>query len=146
MPRIFHSRWRPPAVLAILLATFGAALIVPIPVVPDIGRAAVHAEVRERLPGWTIQRVEPSWEGGYTVVTNCAGNQVGFQFVPGHGLPGRDAWLHPSNQYARDRLSSVSDHWRYLLWRSDPVDPEELSCHAELARDGDLPAADRILD
>lgn len=146
MSRILRGRWRAPAVIAILLGTFSTALIMPIPTLPDVGRAAVQAEVGERLPGWTIQRLDPSWEGGYTVVTSCAGKQVGFQFVPGHGLPGRDAWLHPSNEYARDRLSSVSDHRRYLLWRADPVEPEALSCQAELARSGDPPVTERILD
>lgn len=146
MPRFLLRRWRAPAVIAVLLGAFGTALVIPIPAVTDIGRAAVHAEVRERLPGWTIQRLDPSWEGAYTVVTSCAGKRVGFQFVPGHGLPGRDAWLHPSNGYARTLLSSVSDHRRYLLWRTDPAEPGALSCESELARSGDLSARDRILD
>lgn len=146
MPRIFRSRWQAPAVIATLLATFAVALIIPIPSLPDVGRAGVTSEVRERLPGWTIQRLDPSWEGGYTVVTSCAGKQVGFQFVPGHGLPSEDAWLHPSNGYAWERLTAVSDHWRYLLWRADPADPEALSCQEELARTGDLPVLERILD
>lgn len=132
--------------IATLLAAFATALIIPIPSIPDVGRAAMHIEVSERLPGWTIQRLDPSWEGAYTVVTSCAGKQVGFQLVPGHGLPAQDAWLHPSNEYARERLSSVSDHRRYLLWRGDPADPEALSCQEELARTGDLPVPERSLD
>lgn len=146
MPRNFAFRWRAPAVIATLLAAFATALIIPIPSIPDVGRAAMQTEVSERLPGWTIQRLDPSWEGAYTVVTSCAGKQVGFQLVPGHGLPAQDAWLHPSNEYARERLSSVSDHRRYLLWRGDPADPEALSCQEELARTGDLPLPERSLD
>jgi hypothetical protein len=146
MPRIFRSRWQAPAVVATLLAAFAIALIIPIPSLPDVGRAAVQTEVSERLPGWTIQRLDPSWEGGYTVVTTCAGKQVGFQFVPGHGLPAEDAWLHPSNEYARERLTVVSDHWRYLLWRADPRRPDALSCQDELARTGDEPIRNRFQD
>jgi hypothetical protein len=146
MPRIFRSRWQAPAVVATLLATFAIALIIPIPSLPDVGRAAVQTEVSERLPGWTIQRLDPSWEGGYTVVTSCAGKEVGFQFVPGHGLPAEDAWLHPSNEYARQRLTVVSDHWRYLLWRADPRRPDSLSCQDELARNGDEPTRTRFQD
>ena len=146
MPRRFAPRWRTPVVIATIAAAFASALVVPIPTLPDGARAVVRAEVSERLPGWTIGRVDPSWEGGYTVVTQCAGKQVSFQFVPGHGLPARDAWLHPSNEYARERLESVSDHWRYLLWRADPDQPEELSCRDELARSGSQPADERNLD
>ncbi len=132
--------------IATLAAAFLTALVIPIPSLPDGGRAAVKAEVRERLPGWTIQRLDPSWEGGYTVVTTCAGKEVAFQFVPGHGLPAEDAWPQPSNDYARARLRTVSDHYRYLLWRDDPADPEALSCQEELARSGELPVHERILD
>ena len=120
MPRIFRSRWQAPAVVGTRLAACAIALNIPSPSLPAVGRAAVLTLVSERLPGWTIQRLDPSWEGGYTVVTSCAGKEVAFQFVPGHGLPAEDAWLHPSNEYARQRLTVVSDHWRYLLWRADP--------------------------
>lgn len=146
MPRIQHRPWRTPTVLATLLAAFVAALLVPIPSLPDPGRATVRAEVEERLPGWRIQRLAPSWEGGYTVVTRCAGRHVGFQFVPGHGLPADDAWIQPSNDYARERLASLSDHRRYLLWRGDPIAPASLSCRQELARSGATPGEQRIFD
>lgn len=146
MPRIHLGRWRTPAVVATLLAAFTTALVIPIPSLPDVGRAAVQGEVSARLPGWTIQRLDPSWEGAYTVVTSCAGKQVGFQYVPGHGLPADDAWLQPSDDYARARLRSVSDHYRYLLWRGDPADPDELSCQEELARTSDIAVHERILD
>ena len=146
MSRLTPSRWRAGAVAAALTAAFLTALLIPIPLLPDVGRAAVEDEVSQRLPGWTIARVDPSWEGAYTVVTACAGKQIGFQLVPGHGLPGRDAWLLPSNGYARERLSAVSDHHRYLLWRADPDDPERLSCHEELARTGDNPVPERKFD
>jgi hypothetical protein len=139
MTRILRSRWRAPAVLASLLAAFLITLVAPIPVVPDAGRATVLGEVSDRLPGWKVQRLNPSWEGAYTVVTSCAGKEVAFQFVPGHGLPSEDAWLRPSNDYARERLRTVSDHYRYLLWRADPRDLDRLSCHDELARTGGVP-------
>lgn len=146
MPRIHTQRWRGPAAFAALAAAFVTALFMPIPSLPDVGRAAVEKEVNSRLPGWTIQRLDPSWEGAYTVVTACAGKEVSFQFVPGHGLPAEDAWLHPSNDYTRSRLSAISDHYRYLLWRDEPRQLERLSCVEELARSGDLPLPERILD
>lgn len=146
MPRSLRSRWRAAAVVGTLVVAFATALVIPIPSLPDVGRAGVRTEIRERLPGWTIRRLEPSWEGAYTVVTSCAGRQVGFQLIPGHGLPADDAWLHPTNDYARERLSSVSDHRRYLLWRGDPADPEALSCREELAQRADAPIRDRRFD
>ncbi len=86
-----------------------------------------------RLPGWTIQRLERSWEGAYTVVTLCAGRQIGFQLVPGHGLPADDAWIQPNDAYSRERLVGISDHWRYLVWYDDPALVSSLSCEEELA-------------
>lgn len=139
MSRILNTRWRAPAVIASLTAAFLVAFLTPIPMVPDVGRATVLGEVSDRLPGWTIQKLDPSWEGAYTVVTSCAGKEVAFQFVPGHGLPPQDAWLRPSNDYTRERLRHVSDHYRYLLWRADPRDLDRLSCSEELARSGDMP-------
>jgi hypothetical protein len=139
MSRILHGRSRPLVVAASLVAAFLIAYLAPIPVVPDLGRATVLGEVSDRLPGWTVQKLDPSWEGGYTVVTSCAGKQVSFQFVPGHGLPAQDAWLRPTNEYTRERLRHVSDHYRYLLWRAEPRDLDRLSCQEVLARTGDLP-------
>jgi len=146
MPRIHTTRWRGPAALAAVAAAFVAALVAPIPALPDAGRTAVEDEVSSRLPGWTIERLQPSWEGAYAVVTNCAGKRVSFQFVPGHGLPRDDAWLQPSNDFTRSRLTAVSDDYRYLLWRGEPRQPERLSCMDELARSGEVPGPERIVD
>lgn len=146
MPRILDGRRRVVAVPALLIAAFLATLAVPIPALPDVGRGSVRAEIAQRLPGWEVQRVDPSWEGAYTVVTTCAGKRVSFQFVPGHGLPSRDAWLRPSNSYARQRLTLVSDHYRWLIWRDEPRDLDRLSCSEELARTGDEPVPERALD
>jgi hypothetical protein len=132
--------------LASLAATFAIALTAPIPSLPDAGRAAVRAEVGDRLPGWTVHRIDRSWEGAYTVVTTCAGREVAFQFVPGHGLPPEDAWLQPNNDYARRHLAITSDHHRYLLWRDDPVDASALSCADEVARTGDASRPDPGVD
>lgn len=129
-----------------LIAALALALLVPIPSMPDAGRAAVRDEVAARLPGWTIQRLRPSWEGGYTVVTRCAGLELDFQYVPGHGLPGRDAWLHPSGPYARERLDELSDHRRYLIWRADPARSRALSCPEQLARLDPVRPTERPLD
>ncbi len=125
-------------VMAALVAAFAIALLIPIPSTPDVGRAAVRAEVRARLPGWTIHRLAPSWESAYTVVTSCAGYNISFQFVPGHGLPADDAWLRPTNGFARERLSTVSDHYRNLVWRAEPAKRDSLSCWELVARAIDL--------
>jgi hypothetical protein len=132
--------------LAALAAAFALMLVIPIPSLPDTGRAVVEERVEERLPGWEVQRLDPSWEGGYTVVASCAGLQLDFQYVPGHGLPADDAWLHPSNAHARERLDTLSDHRRYLLWRAQPERAERLSCAEELARSGIDPTSVRPFD
>ena len=137
MSRLPHRIGRAGIVLASLAGAFVFALTAPIPAVPDSGRANVRAEVDDRLPGWTVARVDPSWEGAYTVVTSCAGREVAFQFVPGHGLPHQDAWLQPNNDYARRHLSITSDHDRYLLWRGNPIDSSALSCADDIAQGGD---------
>jgi hypothetical protein len=121
--------------LASLAVVFLVALTIPIPALPDAGRARVLAEVADRLPGWSVQRIDPSWEGAYSVVTSCAGRELSFQFVPGHGLPRDDAWIQPHNSFARARLGRTSDHTRYLLWRGDRLVPPSVSCFANLARD-----------
>jgi hypothetical protein len=128
-----RRRLRAGASFLALAGVFALSLNVPIPSLPDGGREVVIEEVNERLPGWSIERVERSWEGAYSVVTVCAGREIGFQFVPGHGLPARDAWLQPSDTYSRDRLRGVSDHWRYLVWYDDPALMNTLSCHEEIA-------------
>lgn len=128
-----NLRWRTGTSLLALAAVFALSLSIPIPSLPDNGRQAVLRVVHERLPGWSVERLERSWEGAYTVVTWCAGREMGFQFVPGHGLPAGYAWLQPSDSDARDRLRGVSDHWRYLVWYADPALMNTLSCHDEIA-------------
>ena len=123
-------------VIASLAAAFLVALTVPIPTLPDEGRAEVRAEVADRLPGWSVQRIDPTWENAYAVVTSCAGREIDFQFVPGHGLPREDAWIQPHSSYARTRLAATSDHHRYLLWRGQDVHPASTECAENLARDG----------
>jgi hypothetical protein len=137
MSRIPHRIGRTGLVLASLAGAFAIALTAPIPAMPDSGRATVRAEIGARLPGWTVARVQPSWEGAYAVVTSCAGREVAFQFVPGHGLPHEDAWLQPNNDYARRHLRITSDHERYLLWRGDPADSSALSCADDIAQAGE---------
>ena len=135
VPRLPWRLGRGATTLASLAAVFLVALTVPIPALPDAGRAGVRAEVADRLPGWSVQRIDPSWEGSYSVVTSCAGRELSFQFVPGHGLPRDDAWIQPHNSFARARLSRTSDHSRYLLWRGDRLVPPTVSCFENLARD-----------
>ena len=127
------------ATFAALAGVLAVSLTAPIPATPDDGRETVTRIVRERLPGWIVERVEPSWEGAYSVVTMCAGREMGFQYVPGHGLRPGDAWLQPSDAYSRERLSDISDHWRYLVWYDDPAMIDTLSCREELA--GERPSA-----
>lgn len=124
--------WRYAASLVALVAVLVLSLTVPIPSLPDEGETSVRRVVHERLPGWTVERVNRSWEGAYTVVTVCAGRVLGFQYVPGHGLPERNAWLRPNDAYARERLASTSDDWRDLVWYDDPAIVDALSCQEEL--------------
>ena len=133
MTLLRDSRWRTGASFLALAGVFALSLSVPIPTLPDPGRQSVLREVRERLPGWKVDRLERSWEGAYTIVTSCSGREMGFQFVPGHGLPAGDAWLQPNDSFARDRLRGLSDHWRYLVWYHDPALMNTLSCHEEIA-------------
>ncbi len=131
LPR--HPRLRTGASFLALAGVFALSLSVPIPSPPDGGRESVLREVNERLPGWSVNRIERSWEGAYTVVTLCAGREVGFQFVPGHGLPAQNAWIQPNDAFSRDRLRSVSDHWRHLVWYENPALMNTLSCDEEIA-------------
>ena len=133
MSLLRDSRWRSGTSLIALAAVFALSVSVPIPSLPDTGRQAVMREVNERLPGWTVERIERSWEGAFSVVTRCAGREMGFQFVPGHGLSGGSAWLQPNDSATRDRLRGVSDHWRYLVWYADPALMNTLSCHEAIA-------------
>jgi hypothetical protein len=124
-----------PLAVSLLAGLFGVALLAPMPFTQNTAQAEVIAKVENRLPGWQIVRTTPSWEGAWSVVAWCGGQQLGFQLVPGHGLSPGDAWLHPDNQYARNRLASISDDYRYLVWLSDPIHLRSLSCSKELARD-----------
>ncbi len=94
------------------------------------------ASVERRLPGWHIERARSSWEGAWSVVATCGTLHLGFQLVPGHGLAPGDAWLHPEDRYARERLGSISDSWRALIWFAEPIGDRTrtLSCRQEMAR------------
>jgi hypothetical protein len=135
-----RRQWRLPtsAGLALLAAAFAAALVAPLPVAPNEARAQVMASVERRLPGWQIERAQSSWEGAWSVVATCGTLQLGFQLVPGHGLGPGDAWLHPEDRYARERLGSISDSFRSLIWFAEPLGERHrtLSCRQEMARLG----------
>jgi hypothetical protein len=120
--------------LAILGTALAAAVALPIPTLPDSGRQTIATELSQRLPGWEVERLSPSWEGAYTVVTSCAGHRIDFQLVPGHGLGPDDAWVLPADEYAYERLTTLSDHWRHLIWFGDPAMSHELACRDLLAR------------
>ncbi len=117
-----------------LAALVAGALLAPIPRVGDPGVARVLAAVHTRLPGWSVLSATDTWEGGYAVVASCGARQIGFQYVPGHGLPPEDAWIQPNDQYARNRLQEVSDYATVLVWRARPFADRTLSCRQELAR------------
>jgi hypothetical protein len=106
------------------------------PVTPYAARAEVMASVEHRLPGWSIVRTRSSWEDAWTVVATCGPLQLGFQWVPGHGLSPGDAWLQPEDLYTRSRLAKISDDARFLVWFREPTRPRSLSCGQELARIG----------
>jgi hypothetical protein len=124
--------------MTLLAAAFAAALLAPLPLTPNGARAQVVATVEQRLPGWHIERARSSWEGAWSVVATCGRLRLGFQLVPGHGLRPGDAWLHPQDRYARERLGAISDNWRTLVWFSPPIGLRHttLSCHQEMARLG----------
>jgi hypothetical protein len=125
-------RWRHAPL--ILGAIFAVALWAPIPAAPNTARAQVMAQVEKRFPGWQITRAHSSWEGAWAVVVNCGRLQIGFQLIPGHGLPAGDVWLHPEDPDARTRLATISDDRTWLVWYSDSVRARSLSCRTELAR------------
>jgi hypothetical protein len=143
-----RRRFRPRPGVALLLAAaaLGASLWLPIPSVSDAGRNIVLGQMERRLPGWDVDRVQPSWEGAYTVVATCAGRTLSFQYVPGHGLPRHDAWLTPSDDFARERLRQTSDHHRYLIWYAQPEDAVAFSCSDELARHPEPDSRGAIFD
>jgi hypothetical protein len=132
LPRL--RRGVPLLALGLVLA---AALTMPIPRLGDPGLNRIVGLAQERLPGWSIVRATDTWEGGYALVARCGTRQLGFQVIPGHGLPPEDAWLQPNDSYAQARLAEVSDYPSFLLWRARPVLNRTLSCHDELAREVD---------
>ena len=132
--------------LAALAGVLAVALVIPVPALSDHGRERVGAEVSERLPGWRIDRLDPSWEGAYTVVTSCAGYQLGFQFVPGHGLTPDAAWVLPNDAYARLRLAELSDDRISLIWYASAAQVATYSCGEELALREFMSRGDRIYD
>jgi hypothetical protein len=127
-----------PAAAALLALAFATALLAPLPVAPNQVRAQVIASVERRLPGWQVERARSSWEGGWSVVATCGTLQLGFQLVPGHGLRPGEAWLHPDDGYTRERLGSISDSLRALVWLGSPIGlrTKTLSCRQEMARVG----------
>ena len=135
-----RRRWKLPlpAAIALLALAFATALLVPLPVAPNRVQAEVVANVEKRLPGWHIERAQSAWEGAWSVVATCGTLHLGFQVVPGHGLSPGDAWIHPEDRYARERLGSISDSWRTLVWLRQPIGDQTktLSCRQELARLG----------
>lgn len=127
---------RPPIALGLLAAAFAAALWGPIPVLPDADRDATISRLAQRLPGWEVERLATSWEGATTVVTSCAGREIGFQLVPGHGLSPGSAWLLPDDPYSRQQLGDVSDNRRHLVWYPEGARADALPCDDELAGSG----------
>lgn len=129
------TRLRSVLALPLVAGALVAALVIPIPTAADATRSQLVTQLRHRLPGWEIERLDASWEGGYSVVTSCQGRAIGFQYVPEHGLPVGDAWLQPSDPYSRERLDELSDHYRHFIWYGDPAMTHTLSCSEEVARD-----------
>lgn len=147
MPPVLLRLARQLAVVVALAAIAAGALLAPIPASGNAGESAVATQVEQRLPGWHLVRASESWESAFTVVAECAGRLVGFQYVPEHGLPPGDAWIQPDDQFSRSRLSEVTDSRRYLVWRQRPRTDDALSCREEIARDGGLLATqDRRID
>jgi hypothetical protein len=105
----------------------------PIPATGNAQLNQIVGEVRERLPGWRIVQANASWEGAYTVVAACGARQLGFQYVPEHGLPEGAAWIQPNDAYARNRLEYSSDHPEYLVWYPNPARERTLTCRSQLA-------------
>jgi hypothetical protein len=120
---------------ALLVAAFLGALVFPAPsgAEHNRARAEVEAQVRERLPGWRITTLNESWESAWRVVARCGGEEIGFQYIPEHGLPLGDAWTLPSNETSRTRLRRIADHWKYLIWRQNPDERQSLSCQQAIA-------------
>ncbi|HLY35430.1 MAG TPA: hypothetical protein VKU35_01810 [Candidatus Limnocylindria bacterium] len=125
---------RPAAAVLALGPVLAIALWAPVPHFGDRGAARVVAVVQERLPGWSVPRAVDIWEGGYAVVARCGSSRLGFQVIPGHGLPLDDAWLQPNDTFTRQQLQELSDYPAHLIWSSSSIAPRTLSCREELAR------------
>jgi hypothetical protein len=127
-------RLRRVAALLALGPVLAVALWAPVPHFGNQGTARIVAAVQERLPGWSVLHAVDTWEGGYAVVASCGSSQLGFQVIPGHGLPLDDAWLQPNDTFTRMHLEELSDYPVYLIWRSTPMTGRTLTCRQELAR------------
>lgn len=134
-----------PAALLMLGGVFAVSLLVPIPAAPNTARAEVVERVEAKLPGWEIIRTDSSWEGAWTVVAACGPNRLGFQVVPGHGLPPGDAWIKPEDSYTRTRIPVISDSTSYLVW-FEGHRGRSLPCRSELARPRDATPRGGIFD
>jgi len=117
-----------------LATLFAIAYLAPIPALGNADRAIVVALVNGRLPGWTVEEATDAWEGATSVTLGCGGDEIGFQIVPGHGLPAGMVWLQPTDGSANRILSEVSDYPGYLIWLEKPLTPHALSCQDLLAR------------
>ena len=94
----------------------------------------VVAQVHARLPGWDVVGATDTWEGGFAVVASCGRQEMGFQVVPGHGLPPDDAWLQPNDWTTRISLEQISDYPTFLIWRAQPQTDRTLSCDQHIAQ------------
>jgi hypothetical protein len=131
---IVMTRLRRGAALLALPLLFVVALWAPIPKVGDPGIDRVVAQVHARMPGWAVVGATDTWEGGYAVAASCGAQEMGFQVVPGHGLPPNDAWLQPNDEYTRISLEQVSDYPTFLIWRAHPQTDRTLNCDRQLAQ------------
>lgn len=134
-PKLVTRRARGLLAVVALMAVFLVAWAAPIPALGDAPHAAVTALVQEHLPGWQIESIAGSWEGGTTIALRCGDHRIGVQLVPGHGLPAGDLWLQPSDDLSASLLARVSDYDGYLIWLSQPFVPKTLACNAVLVVD-----------
>jgi hypothetical protein len=118
-----------------LAAVFAGAYLAPIPTVGNADRAGVIALVEERLPGWEVRRATDAWEGATALTVACGYEEIGFQVVPGHGLPTGMLWLQPTDGSANRILAEISDYPGYLIWLKRPLVPRALSCQELLGRE-----------